>query len=81
MQALQQVVGDSILGRQLQQEIAKQGFAVRQLDASFDRQGVFSSGSGAFSVEIAEVQVLLFIAFHLANASLHTFMVYGSYSA
>jgi len=50
-------VGDSILSRQLQQEIGKQGFSVSQLDASFDKQGVFSSRSGAFSVEIAETQV------------------------
>ena len=75
MQALQQVVGDSILGRQLQQEIAKQGFTIRQLDASFDRQGVFSSRSGAFSVEVAEVQVSPVC---LANASL---MLNGSHSA
>ena len=77
MQAMQQVVGDSILGRQLQQEIAKQGFTIRQLDASFDRQGVFSSRSGAFSVEIAEVQVLPFTWLMLSLM----LYVYGLHSA
>ena len=56
-QALQRVIGDSILSRHFQQQIAKQGFTVNQLDASFDRQGVFSSRGGAFSVEMAEIQV------------------------
>ncbi|KAA6417260.1 MAG: hypothetical protein FRX49_12787 [Trebouxia sp. A1-2] len=55
-EALQRVIGDSILSRHFQQQIAKQGFTVNQLDASFDRQGVFSSRGGAFSVEMAEVQ-------------------------
>ena len=55
MQALQQVVGDSILNRQLQQQIGREGFSVNQLDVSFSRQGVFSSESGAFSVDISEM--------------------------
>lgn len=55
MQALQQVVGDSILNRQLQQQIGQEGFSVNQLDVSFNRQGVFSSDSGAFSVDISEM--------------------------
>ena len=56
---MQRVIGDSILSRRFQQQIAKQGFTVNQLDASFDRQGVFSSHGGAFSVEMAEIQVHL----------------------
>ena len=48
------MISNSILGRALQQQIAKEGFHVSQLDASFDHQSVFSSRNGAFFVQIAE---------------------------
>ena len=53
-QALQKAIGDSILNRQLQQQVAEEGFIVSQLDAPFERQGVFSSDHGTFLVDIAD---------------------------
>ena len=53
-QELQSTIGESILSRALPQEIMKQGYLVSQLDASFEKQGIFSSRTGAFSVELAE---------------------------
>lgn len=48
---------------------------MNQLDASFDRQGVFSSRGGAFSVEMAEIQVhvppsFIFLTIYIKNFNL-----------
>ena len=55
VKALQKVIANTILDRQLQQHLGREGFTVTQLDASFDRQAIFSSNNGAFSVDVSEV--------------------------
>ena len=55
VKALQKVIANTILDRQLQQHLGREGFSISQLDASFDRQAIYSSSSGAFSVDVSEV--------------------------
>lgn len=55
MKALQKVIANTILDRQLQQHLGSKGFIISQLDASFDRQGFYSSNTGTFSVDVSEV--------------------------
>ena len=55
MKALQKVIANTILDRQLQQHLGSKGFIIKQLDASFDRQGFYSSNTGSFSVDVSEV--------------------------
>lgn len=55
VKALQWVIVNTILEHRLQQHIGRQGFIVRQLDASFDRLGVYSSNNGGFSVAVSEI--------------------------
>ena len=68
LQGLQSLIGESILTRTLPQEIKKQGYLVSQLDASFEKQGIFSSRNGAFSVEIAEASMVSDVLNLLTNA-------------
>ena len=62
MKALQKVVANTILDRQLQQHLGREGFTISQLDASFDRLAIYSSNDGAFSVDVSEV-------FEVSNSS------------
>lgn len=55
VKALQKVIANTLLDHQLQQQLGREGFTISQLDASFDRQAIYSSSNGAFSVDVSEV--------------------------